>query len=128
MAAVLALPFVGGVVGRARAETRPAPAVPAVSAEETVWEHLDHCSSWEETVVKLRAYAEAGHADADVLRRVAATIERGISSAGPEPDGVLGLYPATALMLASLEHLGQYGTDGERDAQAALIRRLTERA
>ena len=40
---------------------------------------------------------------------------------------MLGLYPATALMLASLEHLGQYGTDGEHDAQAALIRRLTER-
>ena len=93
VAAVLALPFVGGVVGRARAETRPAPAVPAVSAEETVWEHLDHCSSWEETVVKLRAYAEAGHADADVLRRVAATIERGISSAGARARRRAGPLP-----------------------------------
>ncbi len=130
MAAVLAVPFIGGIVGRARADSGAVPNLaspaPPVHAEESLWEYLDHCSSWRETVERLREYVAGGGPDAAVLTRVADAIERRLDDGKPEPEGVLGLYPATALMLASLEHLKLYGTDDEHASQAALIRRLTE--
>jgi hypothetical protein len=124
MASVLALPLVGGLVGRpgvAGADMRPALEVD-VEAEAVLWEYLDHASSWDETVHSVRAYVSDGEPDAEVFAAVADAIERRAS--GVTAEGVLGLYPATVLMLASLRHLKLYGSADDYDAQVALISSL----
>jgi hypothetical protein len=128
IAGLVTLPVVGGVIGRALGEPTPAAAAVAVEeeAELVLWEYLDHCSSWTETVERLREYVADGHPDQEAFTAVADAIERHAARGGDEPEGLLGLYPGVALMLSSLYHLRRYGSHHDHAAQVKLIRELTE--
>jgi len=125
VAGLLSLPVVAGLIGRRSVDDASARTIVVeqdAGLEMELWERLDHASSWRETVEMVREYIAEGGADGEVLSAVADTIERHI---GPdEPGGVLGLYPATVLMLASLEHVRRYGSAEQHAAQDALIRRF----
>lgn len=125
MAGVLALPLFGGLAANASANETVgahAPAAPELSAEMQLWDYLDHSSSWAETVEHLRRYIADGHPDAEVYQAVAESLERHVTD--DEPEGVLGLYPSTVLMLSSLQHLRRYGASGDLAAQRKLIEKL----
>jgi len=124
VAGALVLPLVGGVLGRYLGETGTAPPAAAPEpAEATVWEYLDHSSSWEDAAVQLRAYAADGHPDGLVMTHVADLLQRH-AGRGDQANGVLGLYPATALLLASLRHMRLYASPQDHAAQVELIREL----
>jgi hypothetical protein len=89
-----------------------------------VWATLDHASSWHEASRELRSYAAEGGAGADAFGQIAELIER----VSDEPAGVLGLYPATVLTLASLRAVRLYGTAEEHRRQVEIVQRLAEAA
>ena len=128
IAGLLALPVLGGVLGRALGEPPPAAASAEVEeeAELVLWGYLDHCSSWEQTVERLRDYVADGNADAEAFTAVADALERHIARGELQGEGTLGLYPAVVLMLSSLYHVRRYGSAEDHAAQVKLIRELTE--
>ena len=90
-----------------------------------LWGYLDHASSWDETVADLRRYADDGHADAEIVGRIADLIERELEAVDHERlEAVLGFFPGVVLMLHGLRSVGDYGDAATFDAQAAVVRRL----
>ncbi len=128
IAGLLALPLIGGVLGRALGEPTAAAAASdvEVEAELVLWEYLDHCSSWEQTVERLRDYVSDGHADAEAFTAVADAIERRLAGGAAEGEGTLGLYPGAVLTMSSLYHLRRYGTGEDHAAQVKLLHELME--
>lgn len=128
IAGLLALPLIGGVLGRALGDPGPAAAAGdvEVEAELVLWEYLDHCSSWEQTVERLRDYVNDGHADAEAFTAVADVIERRLATGPAEGEGTLGLYPGAVLTMSSLYHLRRYGTAHDHSAQVKLLHELME--
>jgi hypothetical protein len=127
---VLSLPVVGGLLGWAmRVPTRAGAEELRVSdvdveAETVFWEYLDHCSSWRESVERIRDYVADGHADAEVFAHVADVIESDLRTRHVDPDGTMGLYPAAVLALTSLRHLRMYGSAANHREQVEMLSRL----
>ena len=93
----------------------------------TVWGYLDHASSWDETVARLRHYVADGNGDGAVFTEIADAIEVALQ-ADPEeePAGVLGLYPAVVLMLDALRATRVHGAEIDDQRQRAFVVRLIE--
>jgi hypothetical protein len=127
---VLSLPVVGGLLGWAmRGPTRAGAEELRVSdvdveAETVFWEYLDHCSSWRESVERIRDYVADGHADAEVFAHVADMIESDLRTRHVDPDGTMGFYPAAVLALTSLCHLRMYGSADNHREQVEMLSRL----
>ena len=139
VAGVAALPFVGGLTSRVAGGASAAPVAPVEAAapappgveesvDATVLEYLDHCSSWSETVERLRDYVADGHPDGDVFAAVADAIEcEVVGGTADQGESVLGLYAATALTLARLHQLRRYGSSGEHAHEVEIVQKLAER-
>lgn len=127
---LLSLPVVGGVLGwTMRAPTGAGAAELHVAdldieAETVFWEYLDHCSSWRESVERIRDYVADGHADAEVFVHVADVIESDLRAHHADPDGTLGFYPAAVLTLSSLCHLRACGSAANHRDQVEMLARL----
>ena len=131
LAALVSMPLVGQrFFASSTAEASAATLVEPHSEHDTaqyVWSALDHTSSWREAVAELRACGAAGGPDPEALEWIAGLIERE-AGRGAEPPGVLGLYPATVMALASLRAVRLYGTEADHRRQVELVRRLVESA
>jgi len=127
---VLSVPVVGGLFRGAMREPAQASAAELrvsdvdPEAETIFWEYLDHCSSWRESVERIRDYVDDGHADADVFAHVADVIESDLRRRDIDPDGTMGFYPAAVLALTSLCHLRMYGSADNHRAQVDMLSRL----
>ncbi|HEU0195027.1 MAG TPA: hypothetical protein VFQ71_12555 [Gaiellales bacterium] len=127
---LLSLPVLGGVLGWAMGEPAGAGAAELrvadleVEAETVFWEYLDHCSSWRESVERIRDYVADGHADAEVFAHVAEVIESDLRTRHADPDGTLGFYPAAVLTLTSLCHLRACGSADNHRNQVDMLTRL----
>jgi hypothetical protein len=130
LASAVSLPLVGGIFAWAAKEptTADADTVLAsqldVEAETIFWEYLDHCSSWRESVTRIREYVADGHADGEVFSHVADVIERDLTDHGEDADGTLGFYPAAVLTLTSIHHLRLFGARDARAQQVTMMHRL----
>ena len=110
----VAPPLLGAWAGRADAGELHRPEIESAPATDDVahnlWGYLDHVSSWEETVERLRQYAADGNSDGEVFADIADVIESAAADDyEQEPAGVLGLYPAVVLVLDALRVDGAGG-------------------
>ena len=125
----VAPPLFGSWVGRAQAgelsglKAENAPAHDDVA--HNLWAYLDHVSSWEEAVERLRRYAADGNSDGEVFADIADVIESAVTDDREhEPAGVLGLYPAVVLVLDALRAIRVYGDERDNQRQRELVYRL----
>ena len=79
----------GSFVARAFGDQAPPPGhlgtVDEDDVAHTVWGYLDHASSWEETVARLRHYVADGNGDGAVFTEIADAIEAALQ-ADPEEE------------------------------------------